>query len=223
MTDRRTNTSRRRTRRRVGAAVMVITCGAASWSGCSVEKHYETLSFFFDGVPDPNAPGAEGGRLVASGTPGVALAVVSQHSAFEERRCSECHGETGEFAFRVSGFSDLTSEVCMKCHSDVMDEYEVIHGPVAAQECLWCHQPHESPYEDLLSYSAPKLCLDCHSLGLMGSPQIPEHMDLERSCLDCHFGHGGETRAMLRPPPAEPVPTETSNAAAAAPGEERER
>jgi predicted CXXCH cytochrome family protein len=221
MTDRHIITSRRRTRRRVGAAVIVIGAGGALWSGCSVEKHYEVLSFFFDGVPDPNAPA--GGRLVASGTPGVALAVVSQHSAFEERRCSECHGKTGEFAFRVSGFSDLSSAVCMKCHADVMEEHEVIHGPVAAQECLWCHQPHESPYEDLLSYTAPKLCLDCHSLGLMGSPPIPEHMDLERSCLECHFGHGGATRAMLRPAPAEPAPTETSNAATAAPDEERER
>jgi predicted CXXCH cytochrome family protein len=223
MIDRRTITSRRRTRRRVLAALAVIGGGAAVWSGCSVEKHYETLSFFFDGVPNPDAARTTSALPGATDASGVALAVVSQHAAYEERRCSECHGETGEFAFRVSGFSDLTSEVCMRCHADVLDEYEVIHGPVAAQECLWCHQPHESPYEDLLSYAPPKLCLDCHNLGLMGSQQIPEHMDLERNCLDCHLGHGGATRAMLRPEPVEPAPTETSNAAAAAPDEDRER
>ena len=29
---------------------------ATLWLGCSVEKNYKILSFFFDGVPDPNAP-----------------------------------------------------------------------------------------------------------------------------------------------------------------------
>ena len=39
-------------------AATLWICALAScmaWAGCSIEKHYKTLSFFFDGVPNPEA------------------------------------------------------------------------------------------------------------------------------------------------------------------------
>lgn len=184
-----------RRRRRVLAAVLIGT-GVAGllWSGCSVEEHYDTLSLFFDGVPDPNAP-----RRTIGGGSGAQLAIVSQHSAFEERRCEECHGSGGEFGFVVSGFGELGSDSCLECHMEIFEAHEVIHGPVAQNECLWCHDPHESVYPHLMRDASPPLCLGCHSLELREGPLIPEHEDLDRDCLDCHYAHGGSDMRFLKP------------------------
>lgn len=181
---------------RVGLVASILIGGLLIWTGCSVEKNYEVLSFFFDGVPEPNA-GAVGERRPGAAGAG-ALPIVSAHEAYVERRCDECHRGAGQFGLVAEGFGEIDAGVCMNCHGDVPREYPVMHGPVAAKECLWCHRAHESPYEHLLATPSPELCLDCHSFGVMSGPQIPEHMDLERSCLDCHLGHGGQTRWLLR-------------------------
>jgi predicted CXXCH cytochrome family protein len=181
------------------AAVVVV--------GCSVEKHYEVLSFFFDGVPQPGTgvPGGAG-AAGAGGRPAPAV-IVSSHSAFTERRCEDCHGETGGFGLVVTGFSDLDATVCGNCHTQIMEEYPRMHGPVTAQECLWCHWAHESPYPHLLAQASPDLCLGCHGFELRGLPQPPEHVDLDRDCLDCHQGHGGQQRYFLKPVDAVPADT----------------
>ena len=167
-------------------------------AGCSVEKNHELLSFFFDGVPEPGTgvPGAAG----AAGTGGrpAPRPIVSSHSAFRERRCEDCHGETGGFGLVVTGFSDLDATVCRNCHGQVLEQYPRMHGPVAAQECLWCHWPHESTNPYLLAQAPPDLCLGCHGFELRGLPQPPEHADLGRDCLDCHRGHGGPQRYFLK-------------------------
>jgi predicted CXXCH cytochrome family protein len=181
---------------------------AAIIVGCSVEKHHDLLSFFFDGVPAPAAgrPGAGGGPG-AGGRP-VPMPIVSAHSAFAERRCEDCHGETGGFGVVISGFSSLDATVCRTCHSQVGEEFPRMHGPVAAQECLWCHWAHESTYPHLLSAGTPELCLGCHGFELRDRPQPAEHEDLGRDCLDCHRGHGGQQQYFLKPP--EPGPQDTA-------------
>jgi predicted CXXCH cytochrome family protein len=188
----------RRVRWRVALVASMLIGGLLIWTGCSVEKHYEILSFFFDGVPNPNTGALSGRAPGASGRGGTGLAIVSAHSAYVEHRCDECHRGAGQFGLVAEGFGTLDAGVCVNCHTDLLDQYEVIHGPVAAVACLWCHRPHESPYEHLLAKPAPELCIQCHSLGVMDSPPIPEHMDLERSCLDCHIGHGSDNRYLLR-------------------------
>jgi predicted CXXCH cytochrome family protein len=190
------------------AALMTI------WLGCSVEKHYDVLSFFFDGVPDPDAEDAlvwRGGSRAG----GVAqpLIVRSAHSAYAERRCNECHGETSAYGFLVEGFDQLDATTCLQCHGDVLETYPVLHGPVAVHACLWCHLPHESAYDHLLAVRSPQLCLQCHDLGLMESPQPPEHVDIQRDCLDCHSGHGGRDLRFLKPmPPADDTDKEVGSA-----------
>ena len=82
--------------------------------------------------------------------------------------------------------------MCLRCHEEVIDAYPVMHGPVAGVACLWCHAPHDSTVEPLLRTQAPDLCLQCHGLELTTTPQPPEHHDLERDCLACHGGHGGD-------------------------------
>jgi predicted CXXCH cytochrome family protein len=177
------------------------------FAGCSVEKNYELLSFFFDGVPEP-ATGVPGAADAAdAGRRPAPPRIVSSHSAYAERRCEACHGETGGFGLVVSGFSELDSMVCRKCHGQVPAEYRRMHGPVTAQECLWCHRPHESAYPHLLAQRSPELCLGCHGFELRSLPQPPEHEDLARTCLDCHRGHGGQQRYFLRPREAVPADT----------------
>ncbi|MHC4979930.1 MAG: cytochrome c3 family protein [Planctomycetota bacterium] len=184
-----------------------VAIAVAVFVGCSVEKHYELLSFFFDGVPDPvtGVPSGTGARG-AEGRP-APLAIVSSHSAFAERRCEDCHGDTGGFDLVVTGFAELDATVCGNCHAQVTEEYPRMHGPVTAEECLWCHWPHESPYPYLLAQASPDLCLGCHGFELRGLPQPPEHEDLGRDCLDCHHGHGGPQRYFLRPLDTWPADT----------------
>lgn len=206
---------RRLARRLILGATIII--GAFVWYGCSIERDYKTLSFFFDGVPDPNAPGGLArDNAAAGGSDTVALAEMSAHSAFVERRCGDCHGKSASFGFRVTGFSKLDSKVCLKCHTDIMQQYRYLHGPVAASACLFCHDPHESRYRSLLLNDAPNLCLKCHGTTfrqMQRENPIPQHEDMTRSCLDCHLGHGGDTTSFLRPQPPTPseAPTETTD------------
>ncbi|MCP3902443.1 MAG: hypothetical protein GY715_02310 [Planctomycetes bacterium] len=165
---------------------------AALWLGCSVEKHYELLSFFFDGVPDPNAP--EGLAPDSSGRPRRPSVT---HPPFKEGACTTCHVGAGTFGLTFSGYSSVDADVCFECHEGVLDEHPLLHGPVAIGGCILCHEPHVSRYEHLLTAPTPRLCIDCHGTSMRSEAGGP-HEDLERDCLDCHDAHGGRTRYFLR-------------------------
>jgi predicted CXXCH cytochrome family protein len=166
-------------------------------TGCSIEKNYKLLSFFFDGVPDPT--------LVASGADAVRFAretggVVFTHLPYAQEQCAECHTDpAGENLTKVD------NRVCLKCHAGVNDEYPQMHGPVAAVACLMCHAPHESTVKPLLRTAGPSLCTQCHGPRFMGTPTSPVHADMQRDCLDCHRGHGGAARYFLHDEPAMPA------------------
>jgi len=163
--------------------------------GCSVEKHYDTLSFFFDGVPDP--------RAVTRGPPGTIKGDIRQsptysvHKPWAEERCEECHTRTLRMGSRDSG-------LCLKCHADSTTEHEHMHGPVAVAACLWCHDPHNSAYAALLKAPAQGVCAQCHAASSLNTQRVPEHGQSDRSCLDCHQGHGGRERFFLRAPGETP-------------------
>ena len=159
---------------------------AACWVGCSVERDYKILSFFFEGVPTPEALAAE--------TTGTGLAAATNyviHRPFADDACLECHVSSVQIQLTRDD-----SRVCLKCHEGVPTEYAVMHGPVASA-CLWCHNPHLSGHKHLLQQPSPDLCLQCHDEGLMSSP-VPGHEDLNTDCLACHQGHGGPSRGFLR-------------------------
>jgi len=175
-----------------GALVILV------WGGCSVEKNYELLSFFFDGVPEPPSPEMQAlaehvGRSRL--TPGR---VGSAHTAFLDRRCTECHGDQANFGFTTTGFAELGNEACPRCHDQVARPRAFLHGPVASGVCLDCHHAHSSIYPVLLRKRSPALCLNCHVLASQGAPSTPAHEDLGRDCLECHHGHGSEQQYLLR-------------------------
>jgi len=182
-------------------ALLALLAGGIAWSGCTVtEKNYKYLSFFFDGVPDPRA-------IAVSGTTAVNIEdlrrspTYSGHPPYLEDKCDACHGTR----FRLTRNS---SRVCKQCHEEVASRYPRMHGPVAAGACLWCHTPHESAHANLLRDAPRTVCAQCHSPDMLDSTRVPEHADESRSCLECHFGHGGPDPFFLREAAADARPRE---------------
>jgi predicted CXXCH cytochrome family protein len=162
---------------------------AATWGGCSVQKHYKTLSLFFDGVPNPDA---QGQLTAAERLAGMRSSpTYAAHQPYAQEQCSECHGASFELTAADSG-------VCLKCHEHAPQEHREMHGPVAAVACLWCHEPHESAHPALLKAEPNQVCGQCHLARMLDTRRVPEHADGARSCLECHSGHGGERRFFLR-------------------------
>lgn len=184
-------------RSRSGVAVLAIATLLA-WGGCSVEKNYKVLSFFFDGVPEPASVQRQAAAEREGGSRVIPKTVVSWHTAYVERRCSACHGDKTSFGFTTSGFADLDGHACGKCHPDATAA-PFPHGPVAAFQCTACHEPHEAGYPHLLIAASPQLCLRCHGNEFGDEPPESVHGDLARDCLLCHLAHGGDNGSFLRP------------------------
>lgn len=196
----------------------VVTAVALAGIGCSVEKNYKLLSFFFDGVPAPKT--AEEIAAETKLISGVAsVSAVSAHPAYVERRCGDCHGGSAQFGFFSQGFTGLDARVCLKCHAQTIAAEPRLHGPVAAGACLWCHQPHESPYQSLLVKPSPDVCLRCHEFQADAEP-TPGHEQPPVDCLTCHRPHGGSNRYFLRArgPEAAPAGPPQESAPVPAPG-----
>jgi predicted CXXCH cytochrome family protein len=186
------------------AGLLLVLAGVISLIGCSSPRErYKVLSFFFDGVPDPDAPNVSR-RPVSSGRGQVILAtIVSTHKPYKEGKCDSCHRSTsGE----ILEFEDAYKN-CVSCHKGVSTGRKLMHGPVAREVCRFCHTPHESTEPALLKASSIKVCTACHDQQLLGN-NPPEHLDGQTSCLNCHFGHGGDSRYFLKlaPVATQPVP-----------------
>ncbi len=173
----------------VGCMVATVLC--FTWSGCSPEKYYKQLSFFFDGVPNPEAIA----KARAAGTLKEDIRkskTYSVHKPFADDNCAACHSERYKL-------TNQDSSVCMQCHADRTTEYPKMHGPVAAVACLWCHSPHESAEAHLLKNEGRQVCLQCHESGMLSAERVAAHADVSRNCLDCHAAHGGTAAFFLRP------------------------
>lgn len=170
----------------------------AGWLGCSEERDYKTLSFFFDGVPDPKLKGKNPLTLNASGRSGGAM--ISTHKPYVEQKCGECHPSQG-----LPTVALQNTDLCVKCHEKVMDQYPVMHGPVVGKACLWCHAPHESINKVLLRTTTSALCFQCHERELISTKTFG-HQEGQGNCLDCHFGHGSDKLPFLKPEGERPKP-----------------
>ena len=155
--------------------------------GCAdPQRRYEVLSFFFDGVPDPNAPQKESTKVSPSGRR------TFVHKPFADNLCNSCHLNTTDIFARAQ----VKGDVCLNCHSNVPTQHAVMHGPVVNDACQMCHSPHSSAVPHLLKQPAPAVCTQCHEadgLELMHKPPF----DPKQSCIDCHSGHGGPDHKLL--------------------------
>lgn len=183
------------------AASLLLVLPIFAWVGCSSPtERYQVLSFFFDGVPNPNAP-KKVVKVENNATPVLTLTIVSRHKPFVENQCDSCHrSATGQMV----DFTD-TYKSCAKCHPKVANQYSHMHGPVARPACQFCHTGHESAYPHLLRADPVKVCTQCHDAQLLGNKPL-EHNDGHTNCLNCHGSHGGNEAYFLKPGWNLPVP-----------------
>jgi len=173
----------------VGLTTLLALIGC----GNTPQERYHTLSFFFDGVPNPDAPSKvvtddAGRKVIASSR------IVSQHKPYLDNQCGVCHNATnGDIQDFAAAYT-----ACVKCHKKVSTEKTLMHGPVAREQCKWCHAPHQSTEPALLKDTPIAVCTQCHDKQLLSNTP-PEHLDGTTSCLQCHFGHGGPEHNFLKP------------------------
>jgi predicted CXXCH cytochrome family protein len=177
------------------AVLVAVVAVAAQAGGCNPRRHYRTLSFFFDGVPDPNAPppGSAAAAAAAAGRarPGVRPSFV--HAPFARNECTTCHVNAND----IFADNPVRPDACDSCHAGVKTAHPVMHGPVVIDACTMCHQPHQSLNPHLLRRKSPDVCRQCHESGTLG-PTPAAHEDPAADCLSCHSGHGGTDHRLLR-------------------------
>lgn len=170
-------------------------------SACGTSSNYNVLSFFFDGVPDPNAKNLKSEKVVFDST-GIkkreeilrkATPKFILHGPFGAKMCGDCHNVD-------QGFALLKKEpdLCFKCHSNFETKVKFPHGPVAAGLCTACHKPHKSVNKFLLVRKEKDLCFFCHSvLGIKQNKKHPEIVE-DVNCVSCHNPHGNDKKYFLR-------------------------
>ena len=141
-------------------AALLIFLAGASFSilliGCSdPQKRYQVLSFFFDGVPDPNAPQKHSTKAASNGRGRTFV-----HKPFADNLCNTCHSNSTDIFARAQ----VRGDICLDCHSNIPTEHAVMHGPVAKDLGSFCHAAHQSVNEHLLKTPVPKVCTQCHDL-----------------------------------------------------------
>ena len=173
----------------VGSFLSIALIGCAD-----PQKRYEVLSFFFDGVPDPNAPQKQSTKVSPTGRR------TFVHKPFADNLCNSCHLNTTDIFARAQ----VKGDVCLNCHANVPTQHAVMHGPVVNNACQMCHSPHSSAVPHLLKQPAPAVCTQCHepeTMTLMHKPPF----DPKQSCIDCHSGHGGSDHKLLLAAAAAPA------------------
>jgi len=203
-----------------GIALLLLGLG---WS-CSVREDYETLSFWFDGVPTPEQVEAQrlaeiereslllaqkAGQLTSQQraamlTVRVKVVDASTHEPVEEKKCTACHVMTGSDAASAAAgwMSDLPElkmppeQLCLGCHERPVAAFT--HGPASSGNCSICHQAHTSLHESLLRNGRQEfLCRSCHQNSTFITEE--QHGDLgEQDCVVCHDPHGSERASLLR-------------------------
>lgn len=206
--------------------ILVTALAGGVTVACSIEDNYETLSFFFDGVPTAEELEAqreaerlaaereeEMGRLLTGAERAALLSTkikaifTSRHEPEEKGECTECHIMADNSSERSGWMADLpklvapAAELCLRCHD--RPEGRFTHGPAVAGNCSICHQAHKSIYPSLLRAERQEsLCLACHQSEVFLTQE--QHKDVEQQdCVVCHNPHASNHEYLLRPEAAE--------------------
>ena len=198
---------------------LVILSAPAIWAGCSIAEDYETLSFWFDGVPtveeleakrlrEQLLAEAEARGPLTSAERAAMLSVrveeifYSTHQPEEEKLCTECHVMTaaneGSSSGWISDYPELLyppEELCLRCHEPPQGAFT--HGPSASGNCALCHQSHRSLYPHLVRMKdVSELCKACHDPSDLLNPELhAENKDF--ACTACHDPHASEHEYLL--------------------------
>jgi len=164
------------------AALLVI-------AACSPETRYRTLSFFFDGVPDPSKQAAETKKRGTAAAEAAAHQVRS-HGPYAARMCDACHKADGV------GLIMPVENLCQNCHVLNLGKKHV-HGPVASGGCRACHDPHGSGKPFLLASDPTTFCFTCHDRKEIESREVHQAA-AGTQCTECHNPHGSDNDYLLR-------------------------
>ena len=165
---------------------------------CSPQKKHDTLSIFFDGVPDPKigktkSDSASLAVNISSETRKKAKSEKKfEHPPHENGSCSDCHNLNESFHLVES-----QPVLCQQCHDDFAKKYKLVHGPAASGFCTQCHDPHSSKYAKLLTRDGNNLCYFCHDKALVYKNDIHTSIG-DSKCWDCHNPHGGADRTFMK-------------------------
>ncbi|MEW6601150.1 MAG: cytochrome c3 family protein [Nitrospirota bacterium] len=158
--------------------------------GCEATTRYRVLSFFFDGVPKPEAEKAAEGQKAADKGIAVRKAKTSYgHGPYEAKMCEACH---------LRGTNALVApiqELCFRCHEFRMDK-KFVHGPLISGDCRVCHDPHGSRYQFLLVSEAKTFCFYCHDEKDIAKNQA--HKGSDMNCTSCHNAHMSDKKYLLK-------------------------
>ena len=171
--------------------VISIYClmAAVLFSGCAARTNYKVLSFFFDGVPDPDKVVAKAEQK--DDATGTTAQKGSTHGPFASRNCEGCHqrGMGNQLVLPVE-------KLCFKCHNLEVEKAKWVHGPVAAGGCRVCHNPHRSGYPYLLDASLKEVCFRCHEESSV--MKNAAHEDISAGCTGCHNAHASDQKFLLK-------------------------
>ncbi|MEJ2684848.1 MAG: cytochrome c3 family protein [Candidatus Sulfobium sp.] len=159
--------------------------------GCAPKTRYKVLSFFFDGVPNPemqvkkkdtNKKEDEMARMKA--------VAYHMHGPYASRHCEGCHTPGSNVLLLPR------NKLCFRCHVlDLSKRY--VHGPVAAGGCLMCHDPHGSAYPYFLVADPATFCLHCHDKKEIFRNEAHKGIDGEQ-CTACHDAHSSNKEFLLK-------------------------
>ncbi|TAL68781.1 MAG: hypothetical protein EPN82_08895 [Bacteroidetes bacterium] len=179
--------------------LILLLIGTANFfiTSCSVEKNYKTLSYFFDGVPDPNA------KPVQTDTNNLAMKEMDlkqyvksektyTHPPYGDKACENCHD-----ANAANHLNSNQPGLCYQCHDDFGKNFKYVHGPAASGYCTQCHEPHQGKYQKLLIRNGQNLCYYCHDKKDVMKNEV--HSEIEDTkCWECHNPHGSNERFFLK-------------------------
>ena len=167
--------------------------------GCSSTTNYSSLSFFFDGISNPN----ETKHIKNNSTTYLINRNRSKkvkknnvikyfaHGPYGAKLCGDCHNVK-------QGFTLLKQEpqLCYGCHTRFEKFPKFPHGPVYGGYCSTCHHPHRSKNRSLLLISGNGLCYKCHKESSLFNKEV--HLSSrEKECIKCHNPHGNNKQYFL--------------------------
>ena len=182
-----------------GKIVLLAVLSGSIILSCSPQRKFNILSFFFDGVPPPNASADDQGDSLlvfndSSMVTGQRTAVITEyyfHDPYQKRKCMLCHDESS-----MGNMTIPEPGLCFTCHEDFTKSYTFVHGPVNGGYCTKCHSAHMSKSDKMLSIEGQPLCLLCHTPEKDFGAEAHSKIGRE-NCTSCHNPHGGEDRYLL--------------------------
>lgn len=176
---------------RWAAIICVLILTTAMLYGCGdPATKYKLMSFFFDGVPPPEAEKAKTSEAPPKKGEIKITKKYGEHGPYASKLCEGCHVR-GTFNRLIMPVEEL----CYRCHILKMDQKR-IHGPIAGGGCIVCHKPHGSNYPFLLVSESQGFCLYCHKKDDV--LKNPVHSDAELQCTTCHDAHMSDNDFLLR-------------------------